>query len=150
MDFTIMICSSLLAQANAAAVQKSFLSWAMESLGTLSGLTILLAGVSIFAGACFAVAKSRRPAVIASCLVLLPLPLLVGICGALKGQIASLSVLAASPEAVAKLSGADIAGGVAAGLLPLFVALMVTWPSYLVLAAGLIVRTAHVKSGSPE
>lgn len=131
-------------------MERSFLSWALKSLGTFHGLTVVLAGVAVFAGACFAVAASRRPAVIASCLILLPLPLMVGVCGALKGQIASLAVLSMSSAAAAKLSGPDIAGGVAAGLLPLFVALLVTWPSYLVLAAGLIARTALFKTGSSE
>jgi hypothetical protein len=148
-DVAEVLAGVLLAQIPAAAVPKSYFSWVRESLGAFHGLAILAAGAAVFVGACLVVVKSRRPAVIASYLIVLPLPILVGLTRALSGQISSLAVLSMSPEAVAKVSGCDIAGGVAGGLVPLFVALMVTWPSYLVLAIGLLVRTVFSKTSSP-
>jgi hypothetical protein len=149
-DVAQALAGVLLAQVPAAAAPKTFFAWARESLGPFHSLAILSAGVAVFVGACLVVAKSRRPAAITSYLILLPLPFMVGLTRALSGQIGSLAVLSLSPEAVAQLSGSDIAGGVAGGLLPLFVALMVTWPSYLLLAVGLIARTTLSKQGSPE
>jgi hypothetical protein len=72
-----------------------YLVWMIRSLG-LFGFLSLLTGLAVFVGACFVVYLARRPAVIASYLVFLPLPL---------------------------------------------IALVLTLPSYLVLAIGLFVRT---------
>jgi hypothetical protein len=81
---------------------------------------------------------SRRPAVIAAFLVFLPLPLLIAVYFALSAPISSLSVIAAT-DAVPKAS--EIAGGVAGQLLAPSVAMLVSLPSYIVLALGLLVRT---------
>ncbi|MGO8749972.1 MAG: hypothetical protein ACLQNE_28840 [Thermoguttaceae bacterium] len=148
MNVTGIISFSLLAQVNAAPAGKSFFQWAFETLGTDASLEVLTAGVVVFLGSCFVVAKSRRPSVIASCLILLPLPSMVAVGKTLSRLVGSLAVLSQSSAAVAQLSGPQVAGGVAASLLPLSLALMVTWPSYLVLAVGLIVRTVFSNRGS--
>ena len=142
MNVTYCAGCLLAAQANAAAMPKTFIRWVYETLGRETAAAILLAGLAVFVAACIVVARSRRPAVIAACLVLLPLPLMIGLCRALASQISSLSVLSVAVPAI-ELSGPQIAAGVAAGLLPLLLALVVIWPSYLVLAIGLIVRAVH-------
>jgi hypothetical protein len=116
---------------------ESFALWLLRSLG-LTGFLTLLVGAAIFVGACLVVFRTRRPAVIASYLVFLLLPWLLAILGALKGSVASFPVIAA---AGLELKQSQIFGGLAQVLLLLLVALVVTLPSYLVIAIGLFVRT---------
>lgn len=127
---------NLLAQAQPP-VPESFALWVVRCLG-LFGFLALLIGVVIFVGACFVVARARRPAVIASYLVFLVLPLLLATLQVLKGNVASFSVLARTG---AELTQSQINSGVAQSLLLPFVALTVTLPSYLVIAVGLFIRT---------
>ena len=86
----------------------SLLAWLLVRLSPLSSVLVLLSAASIFAGACYLVATRRRPAVLAAYLVLLPLPVIISLCGLMKGMIASLTVIAATPTL--DISNADIAG----------------------------------------
>ena len=126
----------LLAQAHAPTAE-SYASWMFRSLGFF-GFLSLLTGVAIFVGACLVVFVARRPAVIASYLVFLVLPLLLAAIGALKGNLASFVVLA---SADIEIKQSQIFAGLSETLLPLSCALTVTLPSFLVLAIGLFVRT---------
>ena len=74
---------ALLAQVHSP-VHESYMVWVIRSLG-LFGLLTLLAGAAVFLGACLVVFLARRPAVIASYLVFLLLPLLFGTIGRLRG-----------------------------------------------------------------
>lgn len=130
----------LLAQAHAPAGE-SFASWLVRSLG-LCGFLALLAGAAVFVGACLVVFLSRRPAVIAAYLVFLLLPLLLAIIGALKGSVSSFAVLGASDI---QIKQSQIFGGLAQALLLPLTALMVTFPSYLVIAIGLFVRALRAE-----
>jgi len=121
----------------AAVAPKSRLMWYVESLG-LSGLLVLVTGFAIFVGACLVVMRSHRPAVIAAYLVFLPLPVLIAVIGALKGCVASFSVLALTDV---EISASEWYGGTAEMLLGLLIALLVTMPSFLVIAVGLFLRT---------
>ncbi|MCH5374186.1 MAG: MotA/TolQ/ExbB proton channel family protein [Planctomycetes bacterium] len=135
MDFFLSI--NLLAQLQAP-VQRSYLSWMFSSLGPIYGLLIPLAGITVFLGACLVVAMSRRPAVIAAYLVFLPLPLLIGVFGSIQGLIASYAVIAASTTSP---KPADVAAGVSTALFTVLIGLLVSFPSYFVLAVGLLMRT---------
>ncbi len=132
--------------AQAVAPGQSLLGWMISSLSFSSALALLL-GLMIFAGACYLIATKRRPAVIAAYMVLLPLPLLVSLCGELKGMVASLTVMAASPEM--QVTSADLAGGFANSLFSVLAALLVSTPTYLILATGLLIRTAKTGNESP-
>jgi hypothetical protein len=121
---------------------ESYFAWMLRMLGPSKGASIWITGLAVFVGACLVVARSRRPSVIAAYLVFLPLPLLVGLCRVLGGNLASLAVLS---SASVKLSDQQIASGIAGSLAPLYVGLLVIWPSYLVLSVGLMMRT--VRSG---
>jgi hypothetical protein len=57
----------------------------------------------------------------------------------MKGSISSLTVIASAPETV--LTRADLAGGLAASLTSLLVAVVLTAPTYFVLVYGLLART---------
>lgn len=131
--------------AQAIAPGQSMLGWMLNSLGFSSALALFL-GMMILGGACYLIVAKHRPAVIAAYMVLLPLPLLVSICGELKGMVASLTVMAASPEM--QVTSADLAGAMAASLFSVFATLIALTPSYLVLATGLLFRTAR-SSESP-
>ena len=144
MNAHTIVWSSLVMQANPDPATKSTLWWIIETM-SLSGLFALLAGLSIFIGSCLVVAKSRRTSTIAAYLVLLPLPTFIGILGFLKGCVASLSVIAVSGT---QPSSQEWAGGFAESALLIFDCLLVTLPSYLVLAYGLLASTCN-SSASP-
>jgi len=127
----------VLAQTNGP-VQRSLLSWMFNAIGLFYGLVLPLAGFVIFIGACLVVARSRRPAVIAAYLVFLPLPLLIGVYGSIRGFIASYSVIAMSTSTP---NPAEVAEGISTALFTSLVGLMVTFPAYFVLAIGLFTRT---------
>ena len=67
-------------------------------MNSLAMLMALVSGLAIFGGACYLVATRRPLAALAAYLVLLPLPILIVVCGFLKGMWASLSVISASPD----------------------------------------------------
>lgn len=142
MNTHTFVWSSLAMQANPAPVPKSNLMLMIETM-SLSGLFVLLFGLAIFIGVCLAVAKSWRTSTIAAYLVLLPLPTFIGILGQLKGIYGSLSVIALSGV---QPSGQEWAGGFAESALSLFVCLLVTLPSYLVLAYGLLASTRNTSA----
>ena len=126
-------------------VPQSYLAWMYNSLGPFYGLVIPLAGFVVFVGACLVVALNRRPAVIAAYLVFLPLPLLIGIFGSIRGFIMSYSVIATS---VVTPKPSDVAGGISTALFTSLVGLFVTFPAYFVAATGLFVRTVTWRSTS--
>ena len=119
------------------APNQSLLGWMLNSLGW-ADLLALTAGLLIFAGACRLVMRKSQPAVLAAYLVLLPLPVLISNSGTLKGMISSFTVIAATPDL--QVTTADFAGGIAVCLMSLFVAMMISAPSYLLLATGLLFR----------
>ena len=131
------VWSAFVMQADPALAPKSFLWWFIETMG-LTGLIVIVLGVAIFIAVCRVVAKSRQTSTLAAYLVLLPLPLFIEVLGQLKGIVASLSVLSQSET---QLTNQDITAGLAANAVSIFLALLVTLPSYLVLAYGLLAST---------
>ena len=136
--------SFLLAQA--ILPNRTQLEWMLGSLGSVSSLLVLLSAGLILVGACYLVATRRPASVLAAYLVLLPLPSIISVCGWMKGSIASLFVIAATPNLT--VTGADIAGGLAASLFELLVAIMLSAPTYFVLTFGLLFRTLRPPTNS--
>lgn len=132
------ITFSVLAQAKAPLLKGSYLQWFLDRLGPFYSLVIPLAGLLIFFGACFVVLRSRRPAMIAAWLVLVPVPLMIGLQAAVMRQLPSLLIIATSGV---QPTAAEIAEELASSLVPLFLGSLETWPAFFVLAAGLIFRT---------
>ena len=143
MNAHTLVWSVLAMQANAA--PRSFLMLMIDALGSWCGLFVPLIGLAIFIGACWVVAKSQRTSTIASYLVLLPLPTFIGILGFLKGCTAALMVIS---ESGVLPSGLEWAAGFAGSAFLMFLCLLVTLPSYLVLAYGLLASTCN-SSASP-
>jgi hypothetical protein len=133
MQFTV---SPLLGQASSPMSQ---LGWILSTQGSLSSLLVLLSAAAIFAGACYLVASQRPASVLAAYLILLPLPCLISFCGFIKGAINSLSVTAAYPDLT--LTTAEFAGALAPSLMSLLIAVLVSAPTYFMLAYGLLTRT---------
>lgn len=123
--------------------QQSFLSWMFSALGPFYGLLIPLTGFALFIGACCVVGLNRRPAVVAAFLVFLPLPLMIGLFGSVHGFISSLSIIATAGSTPRP---SEIAEGISMGLFTTLVGLLVTFPSFFVLAFGLFFRTLMDKS----
>lgn len=126
----------------------TMLEFLMGSLGSMWSLAMLLSAGLIFAGAWRLVAGERPASALAAYLVLLPLPSLISLCGWMKGSIASLTAIAATPGA--DLSQSALAGGLASSLTSLLVAFVVTAPSYFVLVYGLLSRTLKPPAGPIE
>ena len=123
-----------------------FIPRSSSIMSSLSSLLAVLSGLLILGGACYLVATKRRPSVLAAYLVLLPLPVLITVCGSMNGLISSLTVIAASPNVT--LTTSDIAAAIANSLFGLLVALLISVPPYIVLAVGLLLRTMRSQSDS--
>lgn len=117
----------------------------MESLG-LPGLLVVLLGVAMFVGALVVVIRYRRPGMIASCLVVLPLPWLIAVIVLLKGMVSSFSFIWMTE---AKLPQSEIFGGLAMGLVLPLTALIVTIPSYVLLVVGLLLSVFRTPERQP-
>lgn len=118
-------------------VQESMASWLIHSAGFL-GLLILLTSLIVFLAALIVVFASRRPAMIAACFPWLLLPLWLGCLGAFWGSLQSFMVIAQS-EVAPKPS--ELAEGVSVALVSPLLALVLTFPGYLILTVGLFLRT---------
>jgi len=102
MDVLGNVTFDLLAQGSDP-MRQSYLGMMRMGLGPIYALLLPLSGFLVFVGACLVVALNRRPAVIASYLVILPLPLLIGLFGTLHGFLASYQVIYIS-EATPKMA----------------------------------------------
>ena len=126
--------------AQTAPAAQSRAEWMAASLGWFYGLAIPLTGLLVFIGACFVVKMSKRPAVIASYLLFLPAPMLIGIIASIHGMINSMEVIVfagGTPEASA------IGMRISMALFSSFFGMFVSAPSYLVLSFGLFIRTVY-------
>lgn len=124
--------------AQAIPADMSFLGWIVSSLTTINSLVIVVTAAFIFFGAYYLVSNKRPVASLAAYLILLPVPLVVSVCGWIYGSIASLSAIAATPDLA--ITNQGIAGGLAASLLSVLFSLVLSMPAYLVLAYGMIAR----------
>ncbi len=118
--------------------QMSFLEWMFTALGPFYGLLLPLTGFAVFVGGCLVVLLSRRNAVVAAYLALVPLPFLIGLFGTIHGMLSSFQVLATAPTSP---KPSDLAEGVSMALFSSFVGLAMTFPAFLVVAGGLFLRT---------
>jgi hypothetical protein len=123
------------------------LSWMFNSLGLFYGTVLPLAGFLIFVGACLVVGRNKRPSVIAAYLVFLPLPFLIGLFATFHGCILSYyhySQYDSRPTHALEL----ILGNICLALFSSLVGLALTFPSLLVLAFGLLIRTIRSEHSS--
>jgi hypothetical protein len=136
--------SPILGQANPAPMSQ--LGWILSTQNSLSALLVLLSAAAIFGGACYLVRSQRPASVLAAYLVLLPLPCMISLYGWIDGSVRSFSVLAQSPNITP--TSTDIFASLAASLVGLEIAVLVSAPSYFLLAYGLLIRTMQPPTNS--
>ena len=122
-----------------------FVSWMFNSLGLFYGTVLPLAGFLIFVGACLVVGRNKRPSVIAAYLVFLPLPFLIGLFATFHGCILSFYHYS---QYDSRPSLELILGNLSLALFSSLVGLALTFPSLLVLAFGLLIRTIRSEHSS--
>ena len=117
--------------------EQNFLIWLIQCLG-LFGMLAVLVAIALFFGSWIVVFAARRPAVIASYCVFLLLPLLLAVAAALKGLVAAFSVYAMADT---DMKQTHIIGLLSEVLVIPLTALMLTIPTFFILATGLFIRT---------
>ncbi len=121
------------------------LSWMFNSLGLFYGTVLPLTGFVIFVGACLVVGLNKRPSVIAAYLVFLPFPFLIGLFATFHGCILSFYYFSQNDS---RPSLELILGNLSLALFSSLVGLALTFPSLLVLAFGLLIRTIRSEHSS--
>lgn len=117
--------------------RQSRLMWLFNALGYRYGLAIPFVACLSFVLAIVLVLQGRTWATGPATLLVVAMPLLVGLLGAIDGLIMSFSVISMS-EAAPKPS--ELAEGYSTALVAPFVALILSAPAYLVAMVGLLVR----------
>ena len=135
----------ILAQGNAS--DSSFLGWMLKALATTSSLFVVLSAVFLFYGACLLVYRNRPRSSLACYLVLLPIPLLISVCGWMYGTIASIATILFASSPGSTIASQGIAQGLATSLISVLFAIAVSLPTYVVLAYGLIAQDFQTPIG---
>ena len=143
-----MLFNTSVILAQAVPPQMSYLGWMVSALSTASSLLVLISAGLIFLGAYYLVSKRRPASTLAPYLILLPLPVIISFCGWIWGSIKSLATIASLPELTT--TNQDIAGGLASSLLSLMFAILVSSPTYLILAYGLLSREFRPSTPAPS
>ena len=127
----------------AAPVQQSFLNWVFMSLGPAYALLLGLAGLLSFILALVIVLRGKGPMAAAALVLIVHVPILLGIFGALGGAINSYTVIAMSPVSP---KPSEVASGISTALFGAMFALIMTMPGYAVAAIGAVARSFPAES----
>jgi hypothetical protein len=138
--------TSLLAQ-NPSLEGKSLFDLFIDRLGPLYGMGILFSGIGVFVGAWLVVSLSRRPAVIASYLLFVPIPLIIGAFWFL-AQLWDFSAMWSLFNTPPKSS--DIFATLEYSLYGPIYGLLFTLPAYFVTSIGLFVKIVRNKQARIE
>lgn len=127
-------------------VQRSLLSWMLEALGFPYLFLLPLAGALSFLLALIVVIRGRGPMAVASLILIVHIPLLVGIFAAIHGVLASYTVVATSGNSP---QASEVAMGISTSLFAPLVGLLLMVPGYAVAAIGTFIRclTAKAETG---
>jgi hypothetical protein len=115
-------------------VEQSYLSWMFTSLGVYA-LLLPLAGLLCFLLALVIVVRGKGPMAAASLILIVHVPLLIGVFGAIHGGIASYQVIAVSATTP---KPSDVAAGISTALFAPLVGMMLMVPGYATAAIGAI------------
>lgn len=113
--------------------------WWGRAVSDFTGLLVAIAGALIFLCAWLLLATRRRNSALAAYLLMVPIPVVICLIGQMSGMLSSLLVIAATPDRSVPQS--DLASGFATTMAQLLFAIMVTIPTYVLLAIALLVRT---------
>jgi hypothetical protein len=122
--------------------EQSMLGWVFESLGIFYTLMLMLATCISFAVTLILVLRGRGPLCGSALLLIVPMPFLVGIFGAIDGAIRSYMVIAGSASAP---HPSEVAIGISTSLVAPLVGLFLMGPGYLLAAGGMFLRALTAK-----
>lgn len=117
--------------------QESFLGWMIRSTG-LIGMLVPVAGFFAFVLALVVVIRGQGPFAIATLVLVVPIPFLLGLLGAVYGMILSLQVIATSSVAP---KPSELSDGIATALFTPLLGLVCMAPGYLVAVLGALARS---------
>lgn len=128
-------------QANAPAppVPVSYAQWYVQTL-TMNNLVLLLMAFFIAMAVILLLLVRGNRFAGSAILLVVPLPLLVGLYGAVEVALSTAIVISRSPGPV-NITMADQANGIASMLLPVHSGLLLTVPVFLLALAGLLLRS---------
>jgi hypothetical protein len=118
--------------------QQSMLVWFLSALGAKYSLLLPLAGVLALVLVLVLVVRGNSRWTGAALMLVVPLPLLVGLFGALEGAIDAFTVIAGSAVAP---KPSEVAAGVSTSLVAPFVGMLLMVPAYLAGVIGTAVRS---------
>jgi MotA/TolQ/ExbB proton channel family len=125
-------------------VQQSFLTWFLASLGLKYGVMLAVSGFVAFFLSTIVAIRGKEAAAVGALVLIVPLPFLVGLFGALEGSISSFAVMATSDVQV---KASALAEGISMALAVPLAGLLLMVPAYLVGSLGLFFRSLSRNAG---
>lgn len=119
-------------------VRQSFLHWIFMALGVKYTLLLPLAAFIAFVLTLIVLLRGKGPMAAAALFFIVPMPFLIGIYGAIEGQIAVYQVIAAT---AVQPKPSELAEGTSMALVAPMVGMLLMIPAYALAIAGLIVRS---------
>jgi hypothetical protein len=123
---------------DAEAVQQSFVAWIFSSLGFPYVVLLPLAGLLCFLLALILVLRGKGPMAAASLVLIVPVPFLIGVFAAIRGGIASYTVIAMSTT---NPKPSDVAAGISTALVAPLVGMLLMVPGYATAMLGAFIRS---------
>lgn len=125
----------------------SIASWLVDSLGFLYGTLLYIAGLSALYMSCRIVRRVRDPAAVATALPIAFLPSFIGVVGLVHGYISIFRMVAASGTYPKPNDMLDAQSTV---LVCLLTGLVLTFPSFVLLAVAMVVKQTRFKKDLGE
>lgn len=133
------------AAAYSEAAQQSLIGWIFNSLGLWYSLLLPFAAFIGFVVTLIVIVKGRGPMAVASILLFVHVPLLIGIFAAFQGTIRSFQVIANSATTP---KPSELAEGISLALIAPWIAMLLMIPAYSTAAVGTFIRALASKSES--
>jgi hypothetical protein len=118
-------------------VERSLLSWMFNALGFPYVILLPLAGLVCFFLALILVLRGKGPMAAAGLILVVHVPFLIGVFAAIRGGIASYSVIAMSTTPP---KPSDVAAGISTALFAPLVGMLLMVPGYATAAVGAFIR----------
>lgn len=119
-------------------VRQSFIAWMLAALGAKYAILLPVVALVSLVLVLVVVTRGRGPMAAAALVLLCPLPLLIGLLGALEGVIGSYHVIAISQSAP---KPSELADGISMSLVAPLVGLLLMTPTLLVAVLGSVMRS---------
>jgi len=120
-----------------APVQRSLLSWVLNSLGIPCLILLLLTGLVCFVLALIIVVRGRGPMAVAALVLTVHAPILIGLAVSLQSAITSYTLIATSGTAP---KPSDVAVGISSALVAPLLGIGMAIPAYATAVIGAFIR----------